>query len=45
MIKYTSNEKKHVPYLNGDPTRTVAISKEAALLDISVGIMINYENH
>ena len=45
MMKHTSNEKKHVPYLNGDPTRTVAISKEAALIDISVGIRINYDNH
>ena len=36
--------KKHVPYLNGNPTRTVAISKAVALLDISVGIRINYDN-
>ena len=43
-MKHTSNEKKHAPYLNGDPTRTVAISKAAALLDISVGISINYDN-
>ena len=43
-MKDASNEKKHVPYLNGNPTRTVANSKEAALLDISVGIRINYEN-
>ena len=27
MMKHASNEKKHVPYLNGNPTRTVAISK------------------
>ena len=33
-MKHASNEKKHVPYLNGNPTRTVAISKAAALLDI-----------
>ena len=44
MMKHTSNEKKHVPYLNGNPTRTVAISKALALLDISVGIRINYDN-
>ena len=44
MMKHTSNEKKHVPYLNGDPTRIVAISKAATLLDISVGIRINYDN-
>ena len=44
MMKHTSNEKKHVPYRNGDPTRIVAISKAAALLDISVGIRINYDN-
>ena len=44
MMKHASNEKKHVPYLNGNPTRTVAISKGAALLDISVGIRINYDN-
>ena len=44
MMKHTSNEKKHVPYMNGDPTRTIAISKAAALLDISVGIRINYDN-
>ena len=44
MMKHTSNEKKHVPYLNGNPTRTVAISKAATLLDISVGIRINYDN-
>ena len=44
MKKHKSNEWKHVPYLNGDPTRTVAISKALALLDISVGIRINYEN-
>ena len=43
-MEHTSNEKKHVPYLNGYPTRTVAISKAAALLDISVGIRINYDN-
>ena len=42
-MKHTSNEKKHVPSLNGNPTMTVAISK-AALLDISVGIKINYDN-
>ena len=35
-MKHSSNEKKHVPYLNGNPTRTVAISKALALLDISV---------
>ena len=44
VMKHTSNEKKHVPYLNGNPTRTVAISKALALLDISVGIRINYDN-
>ena len=44
MMKQASNEKKHVPYLNGNPTRIVAISKGAALLDISVGIRINYDN-
>ena len=44
MIKHTSNEKKHVPYLNSKPTRTVEISKAAAFLDISVGIRINYDN-
>ena len=27
-MKHASNEKKHVPYLNGNPTRTVAISKQ-----------------
>jgi hypothetical protein len=43
-MKHTSNEKKRVPYLNGDPTRTVVISKAAALLDISLGIRINYDN-
>ena len=42
-MKHASNEKKHVPYLNGNPTRTIAISKEVALIDISVGISINYE--
>ena len=42
-MKHTSNEKKHVPYLNGNPTR-VAISKAGTLLDISVGIRINYDN-
>ena len=41
-MKHASNEKKHVPYLNGNPTKTVA--KAAALLDISVGIRINYDN-
>ena len=45
MMKHASNEKKHVPYLNGNPTRIVAISKAVALLDISVGIRINYDNH
>ena len=45
MMKHTSNEKKHVPHMNGDPTRTVAIYKVVALLDISVGIRINYDNH
>ena len=44
MMKHASNEKKHVLYLNGNPTRTIAISKEVALLDIGVGIRINYEN-
>ena len=44
MIKHTSNEKKHVPYLNGNPTRTVAVSKEEALIDVSVGIRTNYDN-
>ena len=44
MMKHASNENKHVPYLNGTPTRTVAISKVVALLDISVGIRINYDN-
>ena len=43
-MKHASNEKKHVPYLNGNPTRTVTISKVVALLDISVGIRINYDN-
>ena len=43
-MKHILNEKKHVPYLNDNPTRTVAISKVAALLDISVGIRINYDN-
>ena len=43
-MKHVSNEKKHVPYLNGNPRRTVAICKEVALLDISVGIRINYDN-
>ena len=43
-MKHTSNEKKHVPYMYGNPTITVAISKAAALLDISVGIRINYDN-
>ena len=43
-MPHASNEKKHVPYLNGDPTRTLAISKAAKLLDISVGISINYDN-
>ena len=37
-MKHASNEKKHVPYLNGNPTRTVAISKAVALLDISVAL-------
>ena len=27
-MKHASNEKKHVPYLNGNPTRTVEISKQ-----------------
>ena len=44
VMKHTSNEKKNVTYLNGNPTRTVAISKAATLLDISVGIRINYDN-
>ena len=43
-MKHASNEKKHAPYLNGNPTRTVAISKVVELLDISVGIRINYDN-
>ncbi len=43
-MKHASNEKKHVPYLNGDTTRKVAISKAATILDISVGIRINYDN-
>ena len=43
-MKHASNEKKHAPYLNGNPTRTVAISKEEALLDITVGIRIKYDN-
>ena len=43
-MKHASNEKKHVPYLNGNPKRTVEISKAAALLDISVSIRINYDN-
>ena len=43
-MKHASNEKKHVPYLNGNPTRTGAISNALALLDISVGIRINYDN-
>ena len=41
VMKHTSNEN---PYLNGNPTRTVAISKATTLLDISVGIRINYDN-
>ena len=45
MTKHASNEKKYVPFLNGNPTRTVAISKAAALLDISGGIKINYDNN
>ena len=44
-MKHVSNEKKHVPYMNGNPTRIVEISKAVALLDISVGIRINYDNH
>ena len=43
-MKHTSSEKKHVPYTNGEPTRTVEISKATTLLDISVGIRINYDN-
>ena len=43
-MKHASNEKKHVPYVNCNRTRTVAISKVVALLDISVGIRINYDN-
>ena len=43
-MKHASNEKEHVPYLNGNPKRTTTISKAAALLDISVGISINYDN-
>ena len=43
-MKRASNEKKHVTYVNGNPTRTVAFSKALALLDISVGIRINYDN-
>ena len=27
-MKHASNEKKHVPYLNGNPTRTVAFLKQ-----------------
>ena len=45
VMKHTSNEKKHVPYMNGNPIGTVAISKAATLLDISVGIRINYDNY
>ena len=45
MMKHASNEKKRVPYPNGNPTRIVAISNASALLDISVGIRINYDNH
>ena len=44
VMKHTSNEKKHVPYLNGNPSRILAISKAAALLDFSLGIRINYDN-
>ena len=44
MMKHTSIEKKHVHYLNGDPTGTVVISKAAALLDISGRIRIKYDN-
>ena len=44
MKKHASNDKKHVPYLNGDPTRTVAIYKVAPLLDISVSIRISYDS-
>ena len=43
-MKHASNEKKHVPYPKGNPTRTTTISKAATLLDISVGIRINYDN-
>ena len=45
MTKHASNEKKNVPYLNGNPTRTEEISKAVELLVISVGIRINYDNH
>ena len=44
MMKRTLIEKKHVLHLNGDPIRTIVISKAATLLDISVGIRINYDN-
>ena len=43
-MKHTSNEKKHFPYMNVNPTRTVVIFEVAALLDISVGIRINYDD-
>ena len=43
-MKHTSNEKKHGPYLNGNPIRREAISKATIFLDISVGIRINYDN-
>ena len=43
-MKHASNEKKDVPYLNCNHTRIAAISKAATLLDISVGIRINYDN-
>ena len=45
MMKHASNEMKHVTYLNGNPRKRVAISKAVALLDISVGIRFNYDNH
>ena len=44
-MKHASNENKNVHYLYGNPTTTVAISKAATLLDISVGNRINYDNH
>ena len=35
-MKHASNEKKHVPYLNGNPTRTLAIYKSSGICQILV---------